>query len=156
MIFFTPKLLHDGGSVDADVTVAAHTAWEKGIIAYKTRLQTLDPCFNQTVRQLANLNLHDAEVVARFETSHSYNLLIKPEYQEFFWLIEYHLAQPKELIHHDCIDEDTPLYYWLYDEIDIQNNVFVHSILFSKGTELTLRFSSVSLTQMNTYCNVTL
>src|SRR3954467_10228942 len=64
MKFFTPELFLKFNSSDHEVADRADEEWEEAIGAYRKHLDGLSDQMPSQVKQLANLCLHDAELLA--------------------------------------------------------------------------------------------
>jgi hypothetical protein len=67
MRYFTPDLYRQFNSADAEAADRADEAWEAAIGDYRRHLEELRPRMPSNVAKLADLNLHDADVLSRAE-----------------------------------------------------------------------------------------
>src|SRR5438046_1740046 len=63
MRFFTPELYARFNSSDDDVADRANEAWEKALQEYQRHLDAIRDQMPSQVRTVADLNLHDAELL---------------------------------------------------------------------------------------------
>jgi hypothetical protein len=64
MRFFTPDLYVRFNSSDEKEADRANEAWEAALSGYRKHLDGIRDCMPSQVRNLSELNLHDAEVLA--------------------------------------------------------------------------------------------
>jgi len=161
MRFFTPELYAQFNSPDDRVADRASAAWEEALRAYREHLEAIRPAMPSQVRKLAQLCLHDAEVLG-FEQGLQ-SLFPVPEAFGpgpfwsalaivFLWQddticsLVYLLWDP---IRESAAREDWPFSklrkHWLYDEVDVaaDHRKFLHRILFSDGSVVEIPFVSV-------------
>jgi hypothetical protein len=168
MRFFTPELYLRFNSANEEEANHAEEAWETAIQNYHRHLQALRERMPSQVRKLAELCLHDAELLA---CSQEVEPILSPM-DLFFpgphWSAVAVLALKEDnqvtlLIYvlWDRLREFPPRpdwhfskerKHWLYDEVDAAGQrsdigrplgLFVHRILFSDGTVLEIPFASV-------------
>ena len=104
-----------------------------------------DASLPRSIRGLLNLRLHDAKVLAlSFDESLAFSIRLTPDgAKDGSVELRYRLAAPPRLIRHvDLAKDGKPLQWGLYDELDVKDAEFAfsHSVLFSGGYELQLRF----------------
>lgn len=171
MKFFTPELYLEFNSDDDQVADRADAAWEKALTAYRRHLTDLEPRLPSSIRQLTEINFHDAEVLSLQEAAEptdvslpkkdhllagrSYAVLSLRQGSQvttFIYALADPLRQapsPKEW----CFSSERQ--HWLYDELDLAAStrpdrvVFLHRILFSDGSVLEIPFSSVIVHRYN-------
>jgi hypothetical protein len=166
MKFFTPELLIRFNSSNDEVADHADAEWEDAVRAYHKHLDGLRDQMPSSVKKLADLCLHDAEVLAcdepveplfplsRFEPLLRHSLFP-------FWLgfailsirkgdevVSLIYALCDRIRKHPSIG-DWPFSklrrHWLYDEVDVSPNLpgmFLHRVLMSDGTLMEIPFSS--------------
>jgi hypothetical protein len=163
MRFFTPELYLQFNSADDEEADRANEAWEGAVREYRRHLDDLKDRMPSSVRELAELPLHDAEILAwernaevRFSPP-----LEMPGVQPS-WSVVAILSVKQEdkgvsLIYSlwDRVREfpspaEWPFSkerrHWLYDEIDVSQpnrGVFCHRVLLSDGTTLEIPFLDV-------------
>jgi hypothetical protein len=163
MQFFTPELYQQFNSSNDDEADRADAAWEAAVEAYRRHLDSIRDKMPSQVRSVAELCLHDAELLAC--TQEVQSLFAQPvesswpgpvwsavailslRQAEKVWSLIYLLW--------DRLQEHPPKEdwrfsqshkHWLYDEVDLaadQRGMFVHRILFSDGSVLEIPFVSV-------------
>jgi hypothetical protein len=152
MKYFTKDLLERYGSEDDAVAHAAGDEWEEAIDRYEAYLQTIRPDMPESVRQLEDgFCFHDARVLSmgRRDGTFVISLQLDMPPNELV-TITYTLAGAPVISKEPFADgKDTPLPWWLYEEIEQvgtgDRKHFVHSILFSNGWEITLPFRDVQV-----------
>jgi len=150
MKFFTPELYRLYNSSDEDEADRADELWEQAIQDYQAHLKTHQDWLPAPVRQLCELNLHDAKLlgtVSSYQTGLSPVAVATLQQRELLHTLIYSLwdnlrEQPAEL---DWPFSKTHL-HWLYDEVDVNphsRGMFLHRILFSDGSTLEIPCQSV-------------
>jgi hypothetical protein len=167
MRFFTPDLYVRFNSTDDAVADQANVDWEAALAKYQQHLAKLRERMPAQVRKVADLCLHDAEMLA-----------VEQEIQSFFPIPEsywpgsiWHAAAILSLLQGEKIrtlvyllwdsvrsypaPNDWPFSrlgkHWLFDELDTAENhrpAFLHRILFSDGNILEIPFVSVIVTSI--------
>jgi len=161
MKFFTPELFLRFNSSDDQEADRANEDWDAAIHAYQTHLDGLLNQMPAQVKQLATLNLHDAEVLANDERIEP--LFTLSPFQPFpFWsgFVILSLRRGDEVVSliyglWDRVRTHPPRadwpfsnqrIHWLYDELDVSSTpreMFLHRILLSDGTILEIPFLTV-------------
>src|SRR4051794_15231145 len=166
MRYFTRSLYQQFNSPDDEVADRADEVWEAALVDYGKHLDGIPARMPATVSKLADLNLHDAEILSRVEE-------IQPGAPVFY--ADFPFPGPFALwsavgivtvrmgnqflsliyclwdhIRVDPAPEDWQFSklreHWLYDEVDIVSEKpgpFVHRILLSSGVQLEVPFSTV-------------
>ena len=163
MLFFTPELYARFNSSDEREADEADEAWERASVRYRKHLDGIRDRMPSAVRKLADLCLHDVELLAfdqavepAFLTPHA------PTAPFPYWSATAVLSVRSEsgiaTLFYVLWDrtrevpspEDWPFskehVHWLYDEIDThagQPGLFLHRILFSDGRVVEIPFMSV-------------
>jgi len=166
MRYFTRELYQQFNSADDEEADRAGREWEAAIEKYRQHREGLRDRMPSNVAKLADLNLHDAEILSRAEE-------IQPD-APFFWQ---NVAFPIPLTFWSAVaivsvrvggDVLLLLYclwdrireypapdgwpfsklreHWLYDEVDVaseRRGPFMHRILLSSGVELEIPFTTV-------------
>ena len=164
MRYFTPELLIRTNSADEAVADGADTAWEAALTAYQARLSAIHDLLPTPVRRLADLCLHDAELLVweqvaerllslggagRAGGSQAWSKFaaVSVKSRDVVTSIVYGLW--------DDVRESSPRSEfpfsprqvdWLYDEVDVSaigEGAFVHRILLADGRELEVPFTWV-------------
>jgi hypothetical protein len=166
MRYFTPHLYRQFNSADDEEADRADEAWEAAIAEYRRHLEGLRDRMPSNVGKLADLDLHDAEVLSRAEE-------VQPGapflFHEFpfpvalaFWsavaivttrqggeIVSLIYCLWDRLREHPAPD-DWPFSklreHWLYDEVDVaseRRGPFLHRILLSSGVEIEIPFTAV-------------
>jgi hypothetical protein len=164
MRFFTPELyLRFNSPVDEEAD-RANEAWEEALQGYRSHLEALRERMPSQVSRLADLSLHDAQVLARSEEIQAGG----PAFLDFplplsLWtaVAVVTLKREEEVISliyclWDRVQESpAPEGWrfsraredWLYDEVDVapgrRGALFLHRILLSTGATLVIPFTSV-------------
>ncbi|MFL6216686.1 MAG: DUF4085 family protein [Blastocatellia bacterium] len=168
MRFFTPELYLQFNSPDEAVADRADEAWEKAIHKYQRHLQSIRPKLPSQVKEVAELSLHDAEVLAfEREMQPGFPLSKTPvPFPIWYAFASLSLKQNQTILSllyilGDHIQEypakedwqfsrsDT---HWLYDEVDLDLNhqgMFLHRILFSDGRIFEIPFMSVVVSRFS-------
>jgi len=153
MKYFTPDLLVRADSEDYKIADAAHEAWEKATERYLEFLRTIRTKLHAGARLLTRkICLHDARVkmVATGENPLTLILFLQLAAPSSVGVqLSYELvAKPKMIVHPQLAESGTPL-EWLYDEFDLVKKetarTFTHSILFTGGQEMQLRFRGLKV-----------
>jgi hypothetical protein len=166
MKFFTPELYLQFNSDDDKVADRADALWEKALAAYRRHLTVIHSRLPNNVRQLTEINLHDADVLSLQEAVEPTGFSLPKEnvpgpiWQSFavlslrqenlvttlFYTLADHLRRqpaPKDWRF------SKERQHWLYDELDLapdfraDHAVFLQRILFSDGSVLEIPFGSV-------------
>lgn len=167
MQFFTPDLYVRFNSPDDKIADEANDQWEEAIAKYRKHLDRLSAKLPGPVHRLAELCLHDAEIVAMEEDGGVVQStdgvetisptpgvqigILSARQESKAFSILYVLAGD---IHEQAVPQDWPFSagskHLLYDEIDIDGDdpsQFVHRLLLSDGRVLEIVFGNVF-----TYC----
>jgi len=152
MKYFTKDLLERYGSQDDAVANSADAEWETAIDRYEAYLQTIRPDMPESLRQLEDgFCFHDARILSmgRRDDTFVISLQLDMPPNELVTII-YILSGAPEINKEPFADgKDTPLPWWLYEEIEQvgtdDGKHFVYSILFSNGWEITLPFREVQV-----------
>jgi hypothetical protein len=162
MRFFTPDLYIRFNSTNDEEADRADEAWETAIREYRHYLDSLRDRMPVQVRKLAELCLHDAELLAQEEVIDPLVPLPVEPFGPFpFWSAVAILSVRQDgtifsLIYvlwdrvRECPPESSWPFsklrtHWLYDEIDIAPNspgMFLQRILFSDGRVIEIPFVS--------------
>jgi len=166
MKFFTPQLYQQFNSANAEEADRANEQWEQAIRDYQKHLNEIRDRMSTQVSKLSELDLHDAEILARVEESQAVM------FHEFpfpfplplpFWTAVAVVSVTRDgeilsLIYSlwDRLRErEAPAgwrfsklrVHWLYDELDMisghRGGAFLHRILLSDGTVLEIPFLTV-------------
>jgi hypothetical protein len=162
MRFFTPELYQLFNSSDDDKANRADELWERATRDYRKHLDSIRHTLPSQVWKLAELCLHDFEVLGYDEKVQSMVPLPEPFSQAPFWTAVAILTlKQRQTLHlliyvlwdrareHPAMEDwqfSKARKHWLYDEIDVaanHRNRFVHRILFSDGTVFEIPFVSV-------------
>lgn len=168
MRFFSPELYMRFNSADEEEANRAEEAWETAIQDYHKHLGTLRERMPSQVRKLAELCLHDAELLSCSQEVEpiltTMDLFFPcPRWSAVAVLSLKHDKQVTLLIYilWDRLREFPPIpdwrfskarKHWLYDEVDTAGQesdlgrplgLFLHRILFSDGSILEVPFASV-------------
>jgi hypothetical protein len=166
MRFFTPELYIRFNSQDDEEADRADEAWEEAIQEYRRHLDGLRDRMSSPVKKLAELSLHDAELLACDELSGPFPF--RPRFEPFpfepfpYWLglAIVSVKQDRNIVSliytlSDHITRYPPRnawpfskarMHWLYDELDLiagRRETFVHRVLFSNGEVIEIPFVSV-------------
>jgi hypothetical protein len=161
MRYFTPELYEQFNSSDDEVADRADEAWEAAIQAYHRHLDSIRDKMPSQVRKLAELCLHDAEVLAYDQQMQSFPLP-EPFWPGPLWsaVALLSLKQGRSALSffyslwdpmRTCPPRETWRFsklrkHWLYDELDLapgHRGMFLHRILLSDGSVLEIPFVSV-------------
>jgi hypothetical protein len=152
MKYFTKDLLERYGSEDDAVANAADAEWEEAIDRYEAYLQTIRPDMPESLRQLEDgFCFHDARVLSMGRRDETFVISLQLDMPpNELVTISYTLAGEPVINREPFADgKDTPLPWWLYEEIEQvgtgDRKHFVHSILFSNGWETRLPFRDVQV-----------
>jgi hypothetical protein len=159
MHYFTPDLVMRLNSPDGDIVDAATADWESAIAAYQKRLRSIRRRLPEVSRQVANLSLHDWDVIAvkAPEAKRGEGLgpsaIVAARQNNDLVVICYTPIQKVKVI-------DAPTAWpvskgrvqWLYDELDAKSETsksLVHRVLLSDGTTLVIPFSHCAVVKLN-------
>ena len=156
MRYFTPDLLQRFGSLDDRIADAADDECELASARYRADLKKLKRKLPSGMRELqTKYYLHDALVFPLKANKDEFMVKLKldtPPHEEL--LLRYDLAEKPKLVRHPGLAEKKcPSLIWLYDEVEaVKNNPsqFAHSILLNNGFEITLAFTDLELTLLDT------
>jgi hypothetical protein len=166
MRYFTRQLYQQFNSPDEQEADRADEAWEGAIRDYRRHLDGLRERMPSNVAKLAELNLHDAEILSRAEEIQPGTPLLYPDLPfpipSAFWsavaIVSVRLGGDILLLIYCLWDrlrehpapDDWPFSklseHWLYDEVDTaseRRGPFLHRILLSSGVELEIPFTTV-------------
>jgi hypothetical protein len=149
MQYFTPELYLRFNSSDDAIADQAQLDWENATTAYQIRLDSFRDALPPAVRQLSELNLHDANLLKHEIASEGGRpsqafLLLQQQKQITALLYLLSDAPGQTPARLDWPFSPRPL-HWLYDEIDFQQGVFIQRILLSDGQVLTIPFVGLFL-----------
>lgn len=151
MRFFTPDLYRRFNSPDEAEADRADADWELAIQNYRDHLDEFRDGLPSQTRELARLNLHDAELIACEPK------LIPDEFWPGVAILSVRQGgKVVDLIYHlwAVVRElpppaEWPFFeerkHWLYEELDIAPGprTFLHRVLWSDGSVLVIPFTSV-------------
>ena len=155
MRFFTPELYIRFNSPDDAVANQADEDWETALKKYSDHLDKLRPWMPHEVKRLANLYLHDAEVLdfridgqtrSPFQC-HQAEFSLKQNGESID--LEYFLSGEVHVFDFGSerpFSKEFPL--WLYEEIDVDSKadgMFLHRILLSDGRVIVIPFTWVRI-----------
>jgi hypothetical protein len=165
MRFFTPELYVRFNSPDDEEADRANEEWEEAIRNYRERLEAIRGRMPAQVSKLADLCLHDAEVLARTEEFQAVGLSMSDEFPlplslwsavaiisvkqggEILSLIYSLCDRMRVFPSPDNWPFSKSREHWLYDEVDVvsdrRGGPFIHRILLSTGVVLEIPFTSV-------------
>jgi hypothetical protein len=167
MKFFTPQLYQQFNSPDDEEADRANVQWEETLRGYQQHLSAIREGLPSQIIKLAELDLHDAEILAQSEDIQSAFLFPEVPFPcpvpVPFWsavavLTVHRKGEALSLISAlwDRVREQSPPEgwrfsklrpHWLYEELDwIQDRrggLFFHRILLSDGRVLEIPFLSV-------------
>jgi hypothetical protein len=154
MRFFTPELYLQFNSSDDEIADRANEAWEKALHEYQDHLDAIRPRMPSQVRKIAELCLHDAEVLGLEQE-------VQSLFPEPFWSAMAILSLKQDRTIQTLIymlwdrvreypaRQDWPFSrsrkHWLYDEVDLaadRQGAFLHRILLSDGCIVEIPFRS--------------
>ena len=152
MNYFTRERYLALQDFDESAMDAADAEWEAVVDRYEAYLQTIRPDMPESVRQLLDgFYLHDARVLSMGRRGETFVISLQLDVPPNELLtITYRLAGSPEVKKEPFPNAEgsSPL-AWMYEEIESVGEAdekhFVHSILFSNGWELTLRFRDVQV-----------
>jgi hypothetical protein len=148
MRFFTPELYKQFNSSHDDDADRADEAWEAAIQAYQSHLDAMRDKMPREVQKLADLCLHDAEILAWDHGPFWAPVAVFSlrRNQEAFSIIYFLLDHVREQPPKGTWPFSKLRKHWLYDELDMAKNgpgMFLHRVLLSDGTVLEIPFGSV-------------
>jgi hypothetical protein len=163
MRFFSPELYVRFNSSDADEADRANEEWETALHEYRRHLEGLHDQLPSQVRRLAELCLHDAELLAFNQVIEPVGAFpVEPLWPASAWsavgiLCLKQDAEALSLIYFlwDRVTEHPPpsdwtfsreRKHWLYDEVDVApggRRMFWHRVLFSDGSVIEIPFVAV-------------
>jgi hypothetical protein len=166
MKYFTPeRLAHLQDHSDERRFLAALDDWERVLEEYwqqlneiQQRLRVIQPPLPKNLQEFlkffTTVSLHDARVLDMYFGSRSrFRITLHPEFQpERLVVLTYSLDESPQIQANVLPDQlrSEPI-SWLYDEVTLEDSksrdepLFRHSILLSDGSEVGLRFRSVTI-----------
>jgi hypothetical protein len=152
MRYFTRDLVRRLGSDDDAIATAAHREWEETNERYEAHLRAIEPELPPHVREFNDLLLHDAVVlsIAR-EGDRLIMVLHKDIPPRDTVILSYNLTEDP-VIDPEALPPEARLQVmdFQYDEFDLVRTgahpLYVQSIAFGNGWEMTLRFTDVRVT----------
>jgi hypothetical protein len=160
MKFFTPELFIKFNSSDAAEADRADEEWEEAIRAYRQHLDSLRDQMPSQVARLANLCLHDAEILAcdqpiepffpisafePFPFWSGFAILSVRQEDRIISLIYVLWDRVRDYLPGEEWPFSRLRRHWLYDEVDVSPNrrgMFLHRVLLSDGTVMEIPFLS--------------
>jgi hypothetical protein len=165
MQYFTPELFVRFNSVDDDIADRASDEWENALATYRAHLRQIWAKIPKDAKKLAELNLHDAELLnprrivdskteIRFEKIGPPSISLTPgilpvKHEDRIVTLIYLLAGT---VHQHASARNWPFSkerpHWLYDEVDImpeQSDQVVHRVLISDGRMIEIPFVSLNI-----------
>ncbi len=158
MKFFTPDIIVRASSDNDAVADAAHEEWEEMLTSYRKHLRAIGPKLSRSVRTfLRKFCLHDAKLKWIAERADGLCVVMAVQLDtppdESLQLVYDLVAKPDTVRHQSLAEPVTPP-EWLYDEIDAEGSdngtIFTHSILFTDGNEVILKFKKLHLKSYKT------
>ena len=162
MRFFTPELYTRFNSSDDSVADHANEAWENALQEYRRHLDAIRDQMPSQVRTVADLNLHDAELLGFEQDVQSAFPFPEPSSATPRWSAVAILSLRQDAVMRSLIyvlwdrvrehpaEDDWPFSksrkHWLYDELDVvpgRPGLFRHRVLFSDGGVTEIPFVSV-------------
>jgi hypothetical protein len=151
MKYFTPELIEHLGSPDDATAQAAHADWEDAVTRHETQLRAIRPELPAALADLwDNYYLHDAEVLSVGRQGQTFIIVLRLNVPPHELLILHYQLLEEPLIDTTALPSthcSSPV-AWMYDEVDLvrgENSYCTHSILFSNGWEVQLRFRDMQL-----------
>jgi len=171
MRFFTPELYARFNSAKRDEADKADEQWESAIRGYRKHLDRIRERLAPEVRELADLCLHDAELLSPDQSLQPLvSVRLESVGPEALWraISVMPLKQDRELmtlvyVLFDRIRHRPPPRgwrfsklrpHWLYDEIDLdalQAGHFLHRVLLSDGRTLEIPFISAVVRRVSLF-----
>jgi hypothetical protein len=153
MRFFTPDLYLRFNSADDATADAADAEWEVAVAAYRTHLAALGGRMPSPIRKLAELNLHDADVLGWEEVVEPFGPRVGWSALAVLTVRQADVQSSVIYLLRDHVRECPPppgwpfsadRTHWLFDEFDDtgRRGAFVHRILLSDGRVLEVPFIS--------------
>lgn len=145
MKYFTPELYLLGQADDEETAVAADRLWEEANARYEQRLAEISQDLPENVRAFNELLLHDAQVVSLSRRGEQFVMVLHKDIPpRDLVTITYTLVGEPVVNQKALPGERGPVMEFLYDELDAieegGQEIFTHSMLFSNGWEVQLRF----------------
>jgi len=159
MQFFTPELYLSFNSHDDAVADRANESWEEALRNYDRHLNKLRVHMGSHIRQVSEMCLHDADVLAL--SCEAQSRVARQRFAPVWSAVAVLTVRLDEQVHtlvyslRDHVREaPTPQHWpfsrqrthWLYDEFDIGFSPlggFLHRILFSDGRVIEIPFTSI-------------
>lgn len=161
--FTAARYLNLGRLDDEQQFLAAQSAWEEAVVAYRDQLQRIRKQLPRgLVRLVTTVYLHDARVLAMHQSEQDFLITLHPiSTPSRLAVIGYSLVEEPTIMQgvlpsDHCRD---PI-VWLYDELDLDRPegprglpdpsgkpTYRHDILLSNGWEVRLRFRSAWVKQ---------
>lgn len=161
MRFFTPELYMRFNSSDDEVADRANEAWDKALQEYQRHLEAIRSRMTSQVRKIAELCLHDAELLGLEEEHQSLAPFPEPFWPGPLWsavaIVSLKQGESIRSLIYMLWDrvrqypsrEDWPFSkarkHWLYDEVDVaadHRGMYLHRVLFSDGSVVEIPFVS--------------
>jgi hypothetical protein len=162
MKYFTSDLLERLGSLDHAIADAAHDEWEEAVNRHAANLQLIRSELPASVGYLwDNFYLHDAEVLNMARRGQTFIIVLRLGTPPRDLLILSYELTEEPIINTAALPAQqcsNPI-AWMYDEIDLiqdERKMCVHSILFSNGWEVQLRFRDLQVIAAQTLLSATL
>jgi hypothetical protein len=152
MRYFTRDLYRRCRSTDETVLSAACAEWEQANEAYERYLQATAPGFSPSLRELAELLLHDAKVQSIARQDNQLILVLHKDIPpRDLVILHYELAaEPVAEPFADAPADWSRPTTFEFDELDMEETgegkLYTQSIVFANGWLLRLRFREVRVT----------
>ena len=166
MRYFTRQLFQQFNSADDEEADRADQEWEAALEKYRQHREGLRDRMPGNVAKLADLNLHDAEILSRAEETqpgapffyHNAPVPVPVALWSALAIVSVRVGGDVLLLLYGLWDHirehlapDDWLFsklreHWLYDEVDVaaeRPGLFLHRILLSSGIELEIPFTTV-------------
>jgi len=150
--YFTPELYERLQNFDPAAMDAADSEWEAASARYEQHLQELGPAMAPVLKRFESILLHDAAVLGISRRGDEFDIVLLKDLLPRDIVTLTYLLTGEPFVDKDAL---APKYRSLvmqyeYDEFDLAvengQNYFTHSILFSNGWEIRLRFRDVQVT----------
>src|SRR5262249_50227072 len=150
MKYFTPELhqrlqdFHDDEAMDA-----ADEAWDKARMSYRRYYRRIRKGLPIGLQKLLEDHvLHDGDVLGMGGRGKTFVLVLRlPRPPRQLLVAQYRLARPAVIDEEAFASKAAGPAQWLYDEVNTEDDVIVHSVLLSNGWEIRLPLTDVKVVQ---------
>lgn len=152
MKYFTPELYLRGQATDPETANEVDRLWDEALEHYERRLAEVRAALPEHLRAFNDLLLHDARVESIGRRDGELVMVLRKDIPPRDLVTVTYALVGEPFIDREALPPEhrSNVMEFLYDELDAieegEQKVFTHSILFSNGWEMQLRFRDLHFT----------